>query len=80
MTGAARGIGYSIAQRLGREGAAVIVSDVDDSAAAAAVDTLKQQGISAACVHCDVADSAQVRLYMMCIWHVSDHVPELLPC
>ena len=60
MTGAARGIGYAIAQSLGREGAAVVVSDVDETAALASVSNLKQQGIHAAFVHCDVADSQQV--------------------
>lgn len=61
VTGAAKGIGYAIAQRLGKEGAAVMVSDVDDTAAATAVNNLKQQGISAAFTHCDVASSEQVR-------------------
>lgn len=60
VTGAAKGIGYAIAERLGKEGAAVMVSDVDDSAAAAAVGNLKQQGINATFIHCDVADSSQV--------------------
>lgn len=60
VTGAARGIGFAIAQSLGKEGAAVMVSDVDDTAAAAAVSNLQQQGISASFVHCDVANSDQV--------------------
>lgn len=60
VTGAARGIGYAIAHKLGQEGAAVMVSDVDDVAAAAAVSNLKQQGISASFVHCDVSSSEQV--------------------
>jgi hypothetical protein len=41
-----------------------MVSDVDDTAAAAAVDNLKQQGISASFVHCDVSSSEQVGF-----WH-----------
>lgn len=61
VTGAARGIGYAIAQSLGKEGAAVMVSDMDDTAAAAAVAKLKQQGISASFCHCDVASSDQVQ-------------------
>jgi NAD(P)-dependent dehydrogenase (short-subunit alcohol dehydrogenase family) len=60
VTGAAKGIGYAIAQRLGKEGAAVMVSDIDDTAAATAVDYLTQQGINAAFQHCDVSDSKQV--------------------
>lgn len=59
VTGAARGIGYAIAQSLGKEGAAVMVSDIDDGAAASAVSKLQQQGISASYTHCDVANSEQ---------------------
>lgn len=61
VTGAAKGIGYAIAQRLGKEGAAVMVSDIDDTAAATAVSNLTQQGINAAFQHCDVSDSKQVQ-------------------
>jgi len=61
VTGAARGIGYAIAQSLGKEGAAVMVSDVDDGAAASAVSKLQQQGISASYTHCDVSNSEQVQ-------------------
>jgi NAD(P)-dependent dehydrogenase (short-subunit alcohol dehydrogenase family) len=64
VTGAARGIGYAIAHKLGQEGAAVMVSDVDDTAAAAAVGNLKQQGIIASFMHCDVSSSEQVSF-----WH-----------
>jgi 3-oxoacyl-[acyl-carrier protein] reductase len=60
VTGAAKGIGYAIAQRLGKEGAAVMVSDIDDTAAATAVSNLTQQGINVAFQHCDVSDSKQV--------------------
>jgi NAD(P)-dependent dehydrogenase (short-subunit alcohol dehydrogenase family) len=60
VTGAARGIGFAIAQSLGKEGAAVVVSDVDDTAAAAAVGNLQEQGIKASFIHCDVSNSEQV--------------------
>lgn len=40
----------------------MVVSDVDDTAAAAAVTNLQQQGISASFCHCDVANSDQVGL------------------
>lgn len=38
----------------------MVVSDVDDTAAAAAVTSLQQEGISASFCHCDVANSDQV--------------------
>jgi NAD(P)-dependent dehydrogenase (short-subunit alcohol dehydrogenase family) len=48
-------------QALGNEGAAVMVSDVDDSAAQQAVNSLKQQGIKAEYAHCDVSKKNQVQ-------------------
>eukprot|EP00882_Tetradesmus_deserticola_P001996 GHRQ01002141.1.p1 GENE.GHRQ01002141.1~~GHRQ01002141.1.p1 ORF type:complete len:264 (+),score=115.03 GHRQ01002141.1:151-942(+) len=61
VTGAAKGIGLAVAQALGDAGAAVMVSDVDDSAAQQAVNSLKQQGIRAGYVHCDVSKKDQVQ-------------------
>ncbi|KAF6254965.1 hypothetical protein COO60DRAFT_1537787 [Scenedesmus sp. NREL 46B-D3] len=61
VTGAAKGIGLAVAQALGQEGAAVMVSDVDDIAAQQAVDSLLQQGIRAEYTHCDVANKDQVQ-------------------
>jgi NAD(P)-dependent dehydrogenase (short-subunit alcohol dehydrogenase family) len=44
VTGAARGLGLAYAEALARAGAAVVVNDVDDDAAAAAVDAIKAAG------------------------------------
>jgi glucose 1-dehydrogenase len=53
VTGAARGIGYAIAQRFVAEGATVIVADVLDAEGKAAAKKL-----NATFVHCDVSKSA----------------------
>ncbi len=60
VTGAARGIGLACAESIGREGARVVVSDVDAAAGAAAAAWLKDAGIAAAFIACDVASKAQV--------------------
>lgn len=52
ITGAARGIGYQIAQVYAARGASVVVSDVDQSAAEAAANALPQ----AIAQRCDVRD------------------------
>lgn len=60
VTGAAKGIGYAVAQSLGAEGAAVMLSDIDDQAAEAALAKLTEQGIRARYTHCDVSRKDQV--------------------
>ncbi len=47
VTGAARGIGFAIAERLSRAGARVVVADVDEEGAVAAVERLSEGGAEA---------------------------------
>ena len=42
VTGAARGIGFAIAQRLSQAGAHVVIADIDEAGAAAAVERLRE--------------------------------------
>lgn len=55
VTGGAQGIGYACAEAMLREGAKVVISDINDGAAAAAA-----LGANASFVRCDVGYSAQV--------------------
>lgn len=55
VTGAARGIGLAIAERLAAEGATVVMSDILDDAGQAAATTL-----GATYLRCDVSKSAEV--------------------
>lgn len=64
VTGAARGIGRGCAERLARDGARVLLADVDDDggeAAAAAIARAIGAEERVRYVHCDVGDRAQVR-------------------
>jgi NAD(P)-dependent dehydrogenase (short-subunit alcohol dehydrogenase family) len=56
VTGAASGIGFAIARRLGEEGAEILVADIDAAGAKEAADELADERIDAAAIECDVTD------------------------
>lgn len=60
VTGAARGIGAATAVRLAREGRAVAVLDLDESACKDTVEQITSAGGRAVAIGADVSDEAQV--------------------
>ncbi|EKP95307.1 3-oxoacyl-ACP reductase FabG [Thermaerobacter subterraneus] len=60
VTGGGRGIGAATALRFAREGAAVVVSDVDEGPAEEVASQIRQEGGRALAVACDVRDRGQV--------------------
>lgn len=60
ITGAANGIGACIAEQLAREGARVVVADIDGTAAAAQAARLEAAGLRAIAVAADVRDADSV--------------------
>ncbi len=60
VTGAARGIGAAIAQRLSHDGLAVAVLDLEEAAAKGTVEAITAAGGRALAVGADVADPEQV--------------------
>ncbi|MGA7975181.1 MAG: SDR family oxidoreductase [Pseudolabrys sp.] len=60
ITGAGRGLGYAFADRLGREGAQVVIAEIDAALGAAAEAKLKGQGIDARFLETDVSSEASV--------------------
>ena len=60
ITGAARGIGYQIALRFGREGMRVVIADLDAPRLAEAERELHAQGVQAVAIPVDVSDFADI--------------------
>ena len=60
VTGAARGIGFAIAERLSRAGARVVAADVDEEGAFVAVERLRERGAEAMGVVADITKPEQV--------------------
>ena len=60
VTGAARGIGAGTAQRLARDGFAVAVLDLEESAGKSTVEAIEADGGRALAVGADVSDAEQV--------------------
>jgi NAD(P)-dependent dehydrogenase (short-subunit alcohol dehydrogenase family) len=60
VTGAGSGIGRATAVRLAREGAAVVIADVNEEAGSSVVREIRSEGGQAACIVADVASEADV--------------------
>src|ERR1700761_7758736 len=60
VVGAAHGIGKAIAVRLGREGADVVIADVDPEAMETTLQEMRSEGSQCKGVTCDVREEAQV--------------------
>ena len=60
VTGAASGIGFEVAKEFAKEGAAVVISDVNLEAAEAAAGKLKAEGFESIAAACDVTKEDQI--------------------
>jgi len=71
VVGGAHGIGKAIATRLGREGASVVIADVDCPAADATAREICAAGSDARILPCDVRDSSQIQPMVKQVldWH-----------
>jgi NAD(P)-dependent dehydrogenase (short-subunit alcohol dehydrogenase family) len=61
VTGAGAGIGRAIAERFGREGASVVIAEIDAATGDSAARSIRDAGGDALFVQTDVSDEAQVK-------------------
>lgn len=61
VTGGASGIGRALARTLAREGARLVIADIDDAGMAETVDAIRAGGGEALAAHTDVSDLGQVQ-------------------
>jgi len=59
VTGGAKGIGFAVAERFAKDGARVVVADIDEDAGSRAVEAIGAHG-AVRFVRCDVGDKADV--------------------
>ncbi len=61
ITGGASGIGFSMARAFGRAGMNVVIADIEDASAKAAIERLEFEQIKSVAVHCDVTERNSLR-------------------
>ena len=66
VTGGAQGIGGSCARRLAKEGAKVLIADIDAAAAGANVAGIRAQGGMAESINADLGRHADIKLMVDC--------------
>lgn len=74
VTGAGRGLGAAMVERLADEGARIVVVDIDGEAARQVSESLVDQGHDSLAIACNVADRAQVSALFR---QITDHFGRL---
>ena len=78
VTGAARGLGYAAARRLGADGAHVALLDREGDGRPAAVERLGGEGITATPLHVDLTDEDAVRAAVATVLAADDRIDILV--
>ena len=71
VTGGASGVGFAIGEALAKEGAKVILTDVEQESLEASTATLVEQSLEVSCKVADVSDSSS--MHELAEWCQSEH-------
>ncbi len=78
ITGGTGGIGFAVAEELGKAGYQIILNGIDDAAAEVAVKKLQDQGIEVEYYHFDVTNEEEIVKNMNLIKSKYDHLDALI--
>ena len=73
VTGGASGVGFAIGEALAKEGAKVILTDIEQKSLEASTATLVEQSLEVSCKVADVSDSSS--MHELAEWCQSEHGP-----
>ena len=73
VTGGASGVGFAIGEALAKEGAKVILTDIEQESLEASTATLVEQSLEVSCKVADVSDSSS--MHELAEWCQSEHGP-----
>lgn len=78
VTGGATGIGFALAQALGKEGAKIVIGEPRQEKLEEATELLTEHGIAVAATQLDVTDPMSVEAFAEFGWSVADRVDVLI--
>lgn len=78
ITGGAKGIGLACAERLARDGAKVIIADVDESEGETSCEAIRTAGGQASFIHCDVGKKLDVRNMVAAVVDMHERIDILI--
>ena len=78
VTGGANGLGLACAERFARDGAKVIIADIDESEGESSCEVIRTAGGEASFIHCDVSKKLDVRNMVTAVVDMHERIDVLI--